>query len=302
MGASLTSKLEIVISSDLATTGFSALHKLNPVDAADVLEIELAPEIDPNLVLKEIKFGGEWDFDEAVAARLSDELPWLEAFENGRVGRGLLERLAVAVQGDRRFRVAFIFEGGSLRPVLVDLDEPWVAEGRYPDLELLASFGFHTEGPGPVSWDGGGALYAGSGFWLEAYDGDVGSDDRAYPEPSSFGKAFVDWLARNGSIASYLIANARCNWRDKNLAARFAELASAISDINPVFANLSISQKESIDVALSGLPTEYVELAEVLGSQVHDLIEPLVELMQDVVDSESAHPLRGNFDLKRYAS
>ena len=247
------------------------LEMFNPIGPKDVFEIEIPVGLDPMNVLKHLKFDSRENPDEIDPSDYECPCEWLEDIDLYPL-YGEVTRLAVLKQGGVTWQIVGIpFEEDLVLVLREMIDHDWPGT-RYDAKRILAEYSYHSDGPGPVSWDGSGALLDFGDWWMEAYGGDSSSmtKDKIRPKPAQFDKSFVLWLAMNGATATFVLFNAECKWEDQDLRQK---LVDGITDLSEIDSSIGIGHsltKDELDSVLILLD----EPASVSGALLRILSDP----------------------------
>jgi len=278
----------------------SALEKFNPIRCGDALRVELRDGLDPYEVLKILRFDSDDDFDGTDYQSWDTPMEWVDDFEESYAYNGTIRRYAVLVQGVKTWRIVGFEHKGDIKLILMDPDYMYEAGSRYAGIRPIGDFTFHTEGPGPVSWDFENAIFDAGDFWLQAFGGDSGQHDKALDKPSNpeeFAQTYLDWLTSSRALTLFILNYAPCNWsrkRDKE------ELDSALGntyEIMSFYGHLNQHEKDLILKAIQESEYHDKELIAILGATKSDLASVLVAEIEEVFDYESAQALVWDDDL-----
>lgn len=228
------------------------LEMFNPIRANEVFEIEIRSGLDPMKVLEHLQFDSRDPYDESEAFENEYPIDWLEELDFYPI-YGEVVRLAVLKQSGVTWQIVGLPYQDELVLVLKEpIDHDWPGT-RYDAKRVLVEYSYHSDGPGPVSWSGGGALLDLGDWWIDAIGSDIPGTigDKIMPRPEKFGKAIVTWLTEASATATFVLFNEGCNWTDAVLRQRFID---ALVDLSETDSSIGIGHSLTTD-----------ELAEVLA-------------------------------------
>ncbi len=228
------------------------LEMFNPIRANEVFEIEIRSGLDPMKVLEHLQFDSREAYDDSDALENEYPIDWLEEFDFYPI-YGEVVRLAVLKQSGVTWQIVGLPYQDELVLVFKEpIDHDWPGT-RYDAKRILASYSYHSDGPGPVSWDGSGALLDLGDWWIDASGGDSSATtkDTIMPRPEKFGEAFVTWLTSASATATFVLFNEGCKWTNTALRQRFID---ALVDLSEADSAIGIGHSLTND-----------ELAEVLA-------------------------------------
>lgn len=285
-----------------SSDGFDAsdLEMFNPIRAHEVFEIEISSDLDPLKVIEHLRFSDE----DSPDFYSSDEYPvdWLEeiGFETSH---RFVSRYAVLIQGDQLWKIAGVRFDEELKLVLQDPEDSYSPSTRYYSQRVLGDFEYHSEGPGPVSWDGSCALVDIGGFWILANGGDISEpDDVITPDLDAFGFAtyYIAWLQENLAQVAFILNRVKCEWADREQKQQFEALLDGVREVALFSDQLSAYEVDLVIEHILNSGYEFKELINVLRSPKHALAPALLKVMSQVVKTESAQVLRSRDGLISY--
>jgi hypothetical protein len=277
----------------------SLLEIFNPIRPNDVFEIDIRPGIDPMQVLHWIRFDSTETVDGESADVYDYQVDWVEGFDVEPTER-LVFRFAQLRQGREIWQIVGIQGATKMVLALRSVEENYLPQARYFSRAVIAEYGFHSDGPGPISWDGSAALLDLGDWWVNAYGGDLAEwmADEIYERPRDKVEEFVSWLERLNAVALFVLLNANCKWTDVHLTERFNEAISILSDpdsANGINIDLNSQEIEESFNLIKSRDGQVAQLLDILESESHDLAQKLVHLLElaanggqsDVLSSDS---------------
>jgi hypothetical protein len=269
----------------------SDLEMFNPIRADEVFEIEIRSGLDPMKVIERLHFDSADLPDVSIAEDYEYPVDWLEDWDFDPI-HGAVSRLAVLIQDGKHWRIAGLRFGDEFKMLLVEQEDTDNAANRYKPRRVLGDFWFHTEGPGPVSWDGNSALLEMDGFWIHANGGDISDDDRLIgPGAGGFGLRYLVWLMENSAQIAFIMANVKCAWTDTAQAERYAELFDDVSEVFGLADGLSSTEVEAVLQEIEASESGDKAFVQILSSPSHPLAPALLAVMDEVVQTESGRAL-----------
>jgi hypothetical protein len=267
----------------------------NPITPEHGFQVELAQGINPMEFLQHITLSEETEPDLDVA----DESGWLEYFPEDwyfTPTPGQLVRVASLAQADRVWQIIGIAHGDEIVSLLKNPEEEHVATERYFCDRVVAEYAVHSDGPGPVSWDGGSAVCEVGQWWLYAYEGDSLAEDYLVPKPTNSQAALLESLALNNANELLALCYVPCLWDDETLKGHFEELLADYSQLNHLRVNISDEEMTALVTALR----ETIPLVQKLVSLLQDPqgvgAQSLLAGMSRALGNQAPGLLFANFD------
>jgi hypothetical protein len=266
----------------------SDLEMFNPIRAHEVFEIEIALDLDPMKVLEHLRFDNEDAPDAYDADQHEYPVDWIRAFDF-ETNQRAVSRFAILIQGGQLWKIAGVRCGDDLRLVLADPEETYEPHTRYYSDRVLGDFSYHSDGPGPMSWDGGSALLELDSFWLLANGGDTSAKDRIIELGNqNFGSAYLEWLLENSAQVIFILTQVKCEWEDPDQSEIYAQLVSGIQEVILFRCELNSLEVEEVLAAILASDVHDKELINVLRSPIRPLAPALMKILETVIDNENA--------------
>lgn len=163
---------------------------------------------------------------------------------------------------------------------------------RYGDRSIVAEFWYHSDGSGPFSSEGSGALLALGEYWVTVSGGDSGEPDRIELASGDKAQYVLDWLTRAGALPALIVKQTPAAWDDSELAERLAEAIDSVMGYTiDVVVNLSKTDMVALLDHIDSGEHEDRELRAVLRDVNHPFAQPLLDLLENCADEESAGAL-----------
>jgi hypothetical protein len=265
-----------------------SLEIFNPIRAHEVFEIEIALDLDPMRVLEHLRLDNEDAPDSSYADEYEYPVDWIREFDFEPTRRAV-SRFAILIQGGRLWKIAGVRSGDDLRLVLADPEETYEPTTRYFSDRVLGDFSYHSDGPGPISWDGSSALLELDSFWLLANGGDDSAKDQIIELGNQpFGSRYLEWLSQNSAQVIFILTQMKCEWADPEQSELYAQLVAGIQEVILFRCELNSLEVEQVLAAILDSDVQDKELINVLRSPIHPLSTALLKNLETVIDTESA--------------
>ena len=263
------------------------LSQLNPLGPGEGLIVTLAQGLDPMDFVRHIEFS---DDDSANEDEVYD-YPWAknmpETWEYQRT-RGQVGRIASVSMGSRSWQIVGLPFGDEIVPLLCSPEDSYYAESRYYSTKSILNFGYHIEGPGPVSWDKCFAIVEVGDWWVFANEADAVGDDSITPRPVDIPKTLFHWLENNDATNLYLLKYSALGWRDSALVARHGEMLDWLDEVLTLSMNLeSHEHQDIVKLALASSPN-YARLIDMLADPEAKCADRLFAFIEVCIENGSA--------------
>jgi hypothetical protein len=209
-------------------------------------------------------------------------------------------RFAVVLRGDEVWQLVGFKLGDRIVYALqrnwdVDEDETPELSDRFTSRRVLIDYSFHTDGPGPVSWDVHSALLDMGDWALGVHDADWGVVGRPVTLEPSLPEAIFAWLEFNDVLELFVLKHATCNWVDESLREELED------------ARWSFYQIAGLDSSLSGsevaVTLEMIRASQATAGELLRMIEraedaraaDFVKRVTESADAEDASLLFRNW-------
>jgi len=276
---------------DLKSSGdFSGvdLEGFSPIRAHEVFEIEIALDLDPMRVLEHLSFDNEDAPDPSYADDYEYPVDWIREFDFDTT-RHAVSRFAILIQGGQVWKIVGVRFGDELRLVLADTEETYEPATRYYSERVLGDFSYHSDGPGPVSWDGSSALLELDGFWLQANGGDKYAKDQVIDLGNQpFASRYLEWLMENSAQVIFILTHVKCEWASQEQSELYTQLVDEIREVILFSCELNPVEVEQVLDEILQSDVEDKELINVLRSPSHPFAPALLKVLETVIDTESA--------------
>jgi hypothetical protein len=281
---------EIIFEGSVADLRKGALKSLLPIGRKDRLIIDISDDIDPLEVASYLSFEAgienspdegkfeEWLLDVAYDGSLSEE-DWLVSVA------------AFLRKGDVTWQIAGLNSGAEIVPVLVNQEEFYYPSARYLVTRTLAAFDYHSDGPGPISWDMSGALSEMGDYLLASNGGDSETEDEIWQKQGGISSALSYWLEENGGLAFFILQNAPLVWGDEKLREAYASGLADLEDFMGLQTKLTEEEIAEILLYISNTFPQAKELINILASEKPREAQILIDIFKEAADSVYPGPL-----------
>ena len=273
-----------------------ALSPILPLTPSDTFQLEISNSIDPQLIHNLIKFTTDefaWEYDDpcGVTDLAPDDRGGNEN-SNWNVGdyyelaslEGETFRRAIVRGHATSWQVVGISAGQEVVTLLQGLDDRYSGSRYIPGAKSIASYWWHSDGPGPISWDGDHAIYEVAGYWLSTSGGDTPEPEKIDPIPSNPAHYLFEWLERKNAVTFFLLKELKPKWDSRSLVSR---LEAALEEQSQ-FINLELGVSEvgilELVEQISKSSPEARPVAEILETNGHPKAEKLVKFIESQDD------------------
>jgi hypothetical protein len=202
-------------------------------------------------------------------------------------------RFAVVLRGDEVWQIVGFKLNDRIVYALqrnwdVDEDETPELPDRFASRRVLIDYSFHTDGPGPVSWDVHSALLDMGDWALGVHDADwrvVGLPLKLEP---SLPEAIFAWLEFNDVLELFVLKHAKCNWVDESLREELDEARWNFYQIAGLDSSLSETEVASTLELIRASNSSATELLKLLESADDTRAREFVNRMTRAADEEDA--------------
>jgi hypothetical protein len=276
------------------------LEMFNPIDADQTFQITVRDDLDSHEVLKWLTFSAALEPDTWAAEQYGYDFKWLNDHEfNPRYGTAA--RLAVLIQGGDTWNIVGLPFLGGYKLFACEPEEHHEPAFRYKSTRVLGDFFYHTDGPGPVSWDGASALLEIGEYLVIANGGDKSEPDRIIgTNELDFGLQYLIWIQENSALIIFILSTVKCAWADADLREHFAGSMASLDEILGLRHSLSDQELTSVLSAVMGENLFDKELIRILSSPSHELAPELLRVIDENIERQSAGGLLWRDGLVNY--
>jgi hypothetical protein len=280
-------KEPFVLSGNQKDLDSGALTVLNPIAADDWVELDLGDSLDRFKSAQWLEFDDaeEIVFDEDAAKWWPENTSYSD--ENLESQMGAVPRFAFLSQGGQTWQVVQLPVGSAKVRFLRSIQDAYVATERYDSLRVLGDYSYHSDGPGPVSWDGGMALLDVGDYLVQTSDGDSISDDMAFAKGKDVTSAVLGWLDRCFGHYIYTLKASEIKWTDTDKAEELRTALSYLDEFARVGLDVIEAENRKILAALKKGNRAVRQLVSWLSDPEGAYADKLIAGVRDAIENES---------------
>jgi len=264
-----------------------------PVEHFEAFQLNIGDSIDPALLHNLISFTG----DEFLMNGADDPLGFTELEPEPTPGVPLNEnyyeltafdgevyRKAIVIRGNDAWQVVGLPHGEAVVTILQGLNDRSGGTRDIPGAKDVANFWWHSDGPGPVSWDGDDSIYEVDGYWIRTSGGDTLASQEIERAPAKPAQSLFLWLDSKNALSHFLVRYLEPKWESDALKQRLAVALDNQSEF--VFLYIDVSKDDIKDlVNLMRNPSSKTgPLVDILETDGHRQAEKLVRFIESQDD------------------
>jgi hypothetical protein len=270
-----------------------ALETMLPVEHYEAFQLNIGDSIDPGLLHNLISFTSdeflmngaddplgftELEPEPTPGAPQNEEYFELAAFD------GEVYRKAIVVRGNDTWQVVGLSHGEQVVTILQGVNDRYSGTRDIPGAREVASFGWHSDGPGPISWDGDDCIYEVAGYWLRTSGGDELASQEIDPAPAKAAQSLFFWLDSKNALSHFLLKYLEPKWGSDSLKQRLAVALDNLSEFVSLELNVSEDDIKDLVDLMRNPSSETGPVVEILETDGHPQAEKLVRFIESQDD------------------